>query len=172
MSRKLLLLFAFFPIYQSWDLFQLHDAAGISFHLVVETIASVVFVVILYLFVRDRQRAADDVASLRRAAEASERAMVERGELAKSSTRNFLEVVQAQFAAWQFTPAEKDVGLLLIKGLSLEEIAVVRETKSKTVRQHATALYAKAALEGRHQLAAYFLEDLMTPAQGAIEAGR
>ncbi|WP_235185234.1 LuxR C-terminal-related transcriptional regulator [Cupriavidus sp. SK-3] len=69
-----------------------------------------------------------------------------------------------QSEAWKLTPAEKDVVLLLVKGLSLEEIAGLRESRAKTVRQHAANVYAKAQLEGRHQLAAYFLEDLMAPA--------
>jgi DNA-binding CsgD family transcriptional regulator len=74
--------------------------------------------------------------------------------------------MQEQFDTWRLTPAEKDVALLLVKGLSLEEIARVRESGAKTVRQHAANVYAKAKLDGRHQLAAFFLEDLMTPAAG------
>ena len=71
--------------------------------------------------------------------------------------------MQSQFDAWRLTPSEKDVALLLVKGLSLEEIARVRESGAKTVRQHAANVYAKAKLEGRHQLAAYFFEDLLVP---------
>jgi len=54
--------------------------------------------------------------------------------------------------------------MLLLKGLSFEEIASVRDTKEKTVRQHATAIYRKSGLNGRHEFSAWFFEDfLQTP---------
>lgn len=163
MSPKLLLLLAIFPAYQAWDLSQIHLSSGVNYHLLTEAVATIVFVWILVVFVRERQRVARDFAELRNAAQASERAMIERDTAAKQSTRHFLVQMQEQFDAWNLTPAEKDVALLLVKGLSLEEIAGLRESRAKTVRQHAANVYAKAQLEGRHQLAAYFLEDLMAP---------
>lgn len=48
---------------------------------------------------------------------------------------------------------------MLLKGLSFKEIAVVRDTVEKTVRQQASALYRKSGLSGRHELAAWFIED-------------
>ncbi len=71
------------------------------------------------------------------------------------------QVIQAQFTSWQFTESEKEVALLLLKGLSLKEIAAVRETKEKTVRQQASNLYKKAHISGRHELVAFFFEDLL-----------
>jgi hypothetical protein len=70
MSPKLLLLLAFFPAYQAWDLSQIHLSGGFNYHLVAEAIATLVFVCILYLFVRERERAARDLAELRNAARA------------------------------------------------------------------------------------------------------
>lgn len=73
----------------------------------------------------------------------------------------FSLMVLAQFDEWQLTETEKEVGLLLLKGLSTGEIADIRETKEKTVRQQASNLYRKAKLAGRHELSAYFFEDLL-----------
>ncbi|MCB0322699.1 MAG: response regulator transcription factor [Bdellovibrionales bacterium] len=53
--------------------------------------------------------------------------------------------------------------MLILKGLSHKEIADVRQTTEKTVRRQATSLYAKAGLENRAQLSAFFLEDLLLP---------
>ncbi|MFJ1251943.1 helix-turn-helix transcriptional regulator [Cupriavidus sp. CuC1] len=170
MSPKLLFLLAFFPAYQVWDLSQIHLTGGVNYHLVVEAIATLVFVWILYVFVRERERAARDLVALRNAAHAGERARAERDDAARALTRNFLQLMQDQFESWKLTPAEKDVALLLVKGLSLEEIAALRESRAKTVRQHAANVYAKAELEGRHQLSAYFLEDLMAPAPASSPA--
>lgn len=162
MSPKPLLLLAIFPAYQAWDLYQLANG-GATYHLLTEAAATLAFLAILYTVIRERSRAARAFEALQHSAEASARAMSERDAAAQLSTRSFLLAMQEQFDAWKLTPAEKDVALLLVKGLSLEEIAGVRESGAKTVRQHAANVYAKAKLDGRHQLAAYFLEDLMTP---------
>jgi len=53
------------------------------------------------------------------------------------------------------------VALLLLKGLSFEEIASVRDTKEKTVRQQASSIYRKSGLNGRHEFAAWFFEDFL-----------
>jgi DNA-binding CsgD family transcriptional regulator len=74
--------------------------------------------------------------------------------------KRFSEMVTQQFSAWDLTRSEKEVGWLLLKGLSLKEIAVIRETLEKTVRQQASAIYRKADLPGRHAFAAWFLEEL------------
>jgi DNA-binding NarL/FixJ family response regulator len=61
------------------------------------------------------------------------------------------------------TPAEAQVGVLLLKGLSHKEAAEVRNTSERTVREQARSLYRKADLAGRSELAAFFLEDLLLP---------
>jgi DNA-binding CsgD family transcriptional regulator len=68
-----------------------------------------------------------------------------------------------QFQAWGMTAAEREVGLLILKGLSHKEIASVRATTEATVRQQAQAIYRKAGLPGKTAFSAYFLEDLFTP---------
>lgn len=60
------------------------------------------------------------------------------------------------------------MALLLLKGLSLKEIAAVRATSERTIRAQAAALYTKAGVTGRAALSAFFLEDLLSP----IAAGR
>jgi len=71
--------------------------------------------------------------------------------------------IDLQLERWGLSPAEKEVALLLLKGLAHKEIAEVRRTNETTVRQQARAVYKKAGLEGRHDLAAFFLEDLLAP---------
>ena len=68
-----------------------------------------------------------------------------------------------QFDRWALSPAEKETALLLLKGLSHKEVANVRSVSEATARQQARAVYKKAGLSGRHDLAAFFLEDLMLP---------
>ncbi len=85
-----------------------------------------------------------------------------RGE-ARDLMRGLGQAIDQQFERWQLSPAEKEVGLLLLKGLSHREIAETRSVTEATARQQAHAVYRKAGLTGRHDLAAFFLEDLMLP---------
>jgi DNA-binding CsgD family transcriptional regulator len=73
--------------------------------------------------------------------------------------------IDAQFDRWGLTAAEREVAMLMLKGLSHKEIAAVREASERTVRQQARAIYAKANLSGRAALSAFFLEDLLLPAE-------
>jgi DNA-binding CsgD family transcriptional regulator len=92
------------------------------------------------------------------------------GEHWRSEARGFLnglgEAIEAQFTRWNLTEAEREVALLLLKGLSLKEIATVRATSDRTVRVQTRALYAKSGLSGRAALSAFFLEDLLAPIEG------
>ena len=71
------------------------------------------------------------------------------------------QFVREQFRRWSLTESEQEVGLLLLKGFSFREIAALRNTREKTVRQQASNIYGKSGLDGRHALAAWFLEDFL-----------
>jgi DNA-binding CsgD family transcriptional regulator len=71
--------------------------------------------------------------------------------------------IDEQFSAWGLTSAEKEIALLLLKGLSNKEIAEVRQTSEHTVKQQSSAVYRKSALSTRSELSAFFLEDLLAP---------
>ena len=73
------------------------------------------------------------------------------------------EAIDAQFSRWNLTEAEREVALLLLKGLSVKEIAAVRATSERTIRAQSAALYSKAGVTGRAALSAFFLEDLLAP---------
>jgi DNA-binding CsgD family transcriptional regulator len=73
------------------------------------------------------------------------------------------EAIDRQFQRWGLTEAESEVALLQLKGLRHKEIAELRQTSERTVRQQALAVYRKSGLSGRSDLAAFFLEDLLLP---------
>lgn len=116
------------------------------------------------------------IAATRLARAASAEASSLAGELAKTTAeaerwrsqvkdvmRGLGAAIDEQFDRWQLSPAEKEVGLLLLKGLSHKDVAEARSVTEATARQQARGLYKKAGLTGRHDLAAFFLEDLMLP---------
>jgi DNA-binding CsgD family transcriptional regulator len=71
--------------------------------------------------------------------------------------------IDRQFDRWGLTPAEREVALLQLKGLRHKAIAELRNRSERTVRQQALAVYRKSGLNGRTDLAAFFLEDLLLP---------
>lgn len=79
--------------------------------------------------------------------------------------------IDAQFERWSLTPAERQVAMLLLKGLGHKEVAALLERSERTVRQHAVAVYRKSGLDGRAELSAFFLEDLLLPTPEADPAG-
>lgn len=87
--------------------------------------------------------------------------------LAHNALRGLGEAMDRQFDAWQLTPAEKETALFLLKGYSHKEVAQLTGRAERTVRQHAVSVYRKSQLAGRHELAAFFFEDMLLPADAA-----
>lgn len=73
----------------------------------------------------------------------------------------FLDLLEERFAEWGLTPAERDVALFAIKGMSTAEISVLRSTSEGTVKAQTNAIYRKAGVSGRSQLLSLFIDDLM-----------
>ena len=74
----------------------------------------------------------------------------------------FMEVLHERFDEWELTPAEKDVALFSIKGLSTSDIAGLRNTSEGTVKAQTNAIYRKAGVSGRPQLLSLFIDELMS----------
>lgn len=92
------------------------------------------------------------------------------GQRWRSEARSYLnglgQAIETQFNRWNLTEAEREVALLLLKGLSHKEIAAVRTVSERTVREQSRSVYTKAGLTGRTALSAFFLEDLLAPIEG------
>ncbi len=73
----------------------------------------------------------------------------------------FMDLLEERFGEWALTPAERDVALFAIKGMSTAEIATLRGTSEGTVKAQTNAIYRKAGVSGRSQLLSLFIEDLM-----------
>jgi DNA-binding CsgD family transcriptional regulator len=108
-------------------------------------------------------RSAHSAVSLRATLEANEAERDEWKASAQTALDGLGRAIDAQFIAWRLTPTEREVALMLLKGLGHKEIAARTERSERTVRQHAGVIYDKSGLGGRAELAAYFLQDLMLP---------
>lgn len=116
-------------------------------HLTIEGIATVALIAGLILQMFELRRLLHRMA----AAEAGLRGA--RGEMA--------QVIDQFFETWKLTPAERDVALLILKGLDNDTIAELRGTAVGTVRAQSAAIYGKAGVDGRGQLFSVFLEELL-----------
>jgi DNA-binding CsgD family transcriptional regulator len=145
------------------DLLMDAPATWLSFHVVFETLmiaGALVMATTLWLgWWRSEHAAAALRASL-------EQQSAERDRW-RASARHALEglgrAIDAQFAEWHLTPAEREVALLLLKGYGHKQAAALTDRSERTVRQHAGVVYQKSGLSGRAELSAFFLQDLMLP---------
>lgn len=82
-------------------------------------------------------------------------------EALRAASGAFMEVLEERFTEWGLTPAERDVALFAIKGMSTQEIAELRQTSEGTVKAQTNAIYRKAGVSGRPQLLSLFIDELM-----------
>ena len=135
-------------------------AFGDVLHVVLEAAAALLAVAGgAWLWLRSRvtsRRLAAELASVR-----------EEAERWRQESRDVLlglrSALDRQFQRWSLSPSEAEIALLLLNGMSLASIAEARGTSERTVRAQARAVYRKAGLAGRAELAAFFLEDLLAP---------
>lgn len=73
----------------------------------------------------------------------------------------FQEVVEHYFRTWELTEAECDVALLSIKGVSIADIAVMRQTRPGTIKAQNAAIYRKSGVSNRAELLAVMVEELI-----------
>ena len=141
------------------------SVGGWNIHIVIEMVFGVfslaIFSGLILFYLKQKQEYEANREELQKSLDKAYEDLSESHQKNKKLMGDFSKILQEQFDTWQLTKSEKEVALLLIKGLSLDEIADVRETKEKTVRQQASNLYKKANLSGRHELVGYFFEDLI-----------
>lgn len=73
----------------------------------------------------------------------------------------FFEMLTLQFDRWDLSAAERDVALLTVKGLSVAEIARIRNTSEGTIKSQNSAIYRKANVRTRTQLLGVLIEELL-----------
>lgn len=71
------------------------------------------------------------------------------------------DVIEAFLEEWRLTAAEHDVATLLIKGLTIAEIARVRGSAEGTVKAHLNAIYRKSGTRNRGDLLSLIIDNLL-----------
>ena len=79
----------------------------------------------------------------------------------RAASGAFMDLVADHFEDWELTPAERDVALFAIKGMTIAEIAALRDTSEGTVKAQTNAIYRKAGVSNRSQLVSLFIDELI-----------
>lgn len=130
-----------------------------AWHLIQEVmVISLTLGLLFYLYI-DQKRKQVDLSTLVADLKNTERSLEQSNSRIQNARKEYSLIIHQQFSDWQLSQSQKEIGLFLLKGLSFNEIAAIRDTKEKTVRQQASEIYKKADVNGRHEFAAWFFED-------------
>jgi len=144
-----------------YDLFIDYSHNASAWHLLEESLVVLASTAAIVWLVVNVRRQKGELEDLKRELRAGADSAAKVAPAVLAARRRLSEVIQEQFSEWQLTAGEQEVALLLLKGLSFKEIAALRNTLEKTVRQQASGIYRKAGVSGRHAFAAWFIEDFL-----------
>ncbi len=129
-------------------LFDLSDGdSSDNVHLIFEAIATIILASGVVYMMRELRELFNRVDAMEFGIRAA------RGEMA--------QLIETFFDQWQLTPSEREIALLVLKGIDNDSIAKMRGTAKGTVRAQCTQIYAKAQVDGRSQFLSVFLEELL-----------
>lgn len=74
---------------------------------------------------------------------------------------NFDEVLSDKFEEWRLTAAERDVTLLIIRGLSVAEIAAARNTALGTIKAQSTSIFRKIGVSSKGELMSAIIDEFL-----------
>lgn len=132
-------------------------------HLLIEGTIALVALIGVFLLIRESYALRHSLADEKRISSQFQAEAEKWRSLSKKYFEGLSRAIDDQLSLWHLTTSEKEIAFLLLKGLSLKEIAEIRRTTEKTARAQSISIYSKASLSGRSELAAFFLEDLLLP---------
>ena len=147
----------------AWDLASDYSGGIDPLHLAIESLVLVLSgTAMLWLVlrtVRQHRHLGDLEGNLDRA----QRESIRWRERYQDTIRGLSAAINHQFERWELSAAEAEIAMLMLKGVGLKEIAEIRGTGERTVREQARSVYRKAGVPNRSALSAFFLEDLLAP---------
>ena len=146
------------------DLIMDQPARWLSFHVVFETLMITGALLMATTLWMGWWRSAHTALDLRSRLEARTAELDHWRESSRHALEGLGSAIDSQFRRWGLTATEREVALQLLKGYGHKQIAARTDRSERTVRQHASVVYEKSGLGGRAELSAYFLQDLMLPA--------
>ena len=75
--------------------------------------------------------------------------------------KDFGGLMENKFQRWGLSPAEKDISVLILKGLGTSEISEIRSTKLGTVKLQVHKILQKAGASNRAEFMSLFMDDFL-----------
>lgn len=111
----------------------------------------------IYLLIKDIKNSNHEVSLAKETIEHLKNQNVKLGEVNK----NFWESILKEFKKWNFTETEKEISVLILRGLSNQQIAGLRGKSLKTIENQTFSIYQKSGTTGKLEFIAYFLSPLL-----------
>lgn len=81
--------------------------------------------------------------------------------LLSSDTTSFWNNLQSQFKAWNLSIAEKEISVYILRGLSNQQIAAIRNKSLKTIENQTFSIFQKSGTTGKLEFIAFFISPLL-----------
>ncbi|WP_425529298.1 helix-turn-helix domain-containing protein [Leptospira stimsonii] len=81
--------------------------------------------------------------------------------LSSKDWEQFWKEILNQFHRWKYTKTEMEIASCLLRGLSNQQIASIRNTSLRTVETQTSAIYQKSGMRGKLDFIAYFIMPLL-----------
>ena len=140
-------LVVFFLSDVAWDFFTGTENKFNTLHLIIETLATVTIFGVLFLL--------NDYVRLM---ENKEKRMVDVMENMRSG---IMQVMHERLRTFGLTPSEYEIGIMIVKGYELPEIASLRGTSIGTIKSQCHSLYQKADVSSRASLLCMCLDEVL-----------
>ena len=160
-NNILIFIFVIVAVASGMDLVADFSHGADKAHIFKESLLVLLSLLALSWLLYEQIKQAEKISCLRRELEQTKNSTQQPNKYLLEGRRHLSQIITQQFKDWQLTQSESEIGLFLLKGLSLKEIASLRNTTEKTVRQQASSIYKKADLQGRHAFSAWFIEDIL-----------
>jgi DNA-binding CsgD family transcriptional regulator len=76
-------------------------------------------------------------------------------------TNQFDDYIAKEFSEWQLSPSEREIAYQLLEGKSSKQIANLRCSSERTIRNQCRFIYEKSGCSGRSELSAHFFNSYM-----------
>ncbi|TGK35946.1 LuxR family transcriptional regulator [Leptospira gomenensis] len=84
-----------------------------------------------------------------------------KNQLLTHTDQSFWESFQKQLAGWGLSDKEKEIAVLLLRGMSNHQIAAIRGKSLKTIENQTFSIYQKSGTTGKLEFIAYFISPLL-----------
>ncbi|MBM9498730.1 helix-turn-helix transcriptional regulator [Leptospira sp. 201903071] len=123
----------------------------------IETIVGLLSIVGVFFLIQEIRLTQTDIESAKIAIEG----LKSKNQLLIHTNQSFWESLQRQLEEWDLSDKEKEIAVLLLRGMSNHQIAAIRGKSLKTIENQTFSIYQKSGTTGKLEFIAYFISPLL-----------